>query len=107
MQSTLDLALETAKAAGATQILSLRVRVGAMTGVVPEALQFAFEVLREQTPAAQARLDIEMLVPKAWCGACQREFESSRWGVECPGCGQPSSDLRQGLELELASVEVE
>ena len=106
VQGALDVALETAKASAATQILCLRMRVGTMTGVVPEAMQFAFEVLREGTIAAEARLEIETIPASSWCVNCQCEFECVDWLHVCPKCQQPSSDLRRGLELELASMEV-
>jgi hydrogenase nickel incorporation protein HypA/HybF len=106
MQGTLDLALHTAKASDATRIDALRMRVGVMTGVVPEALQFAFEALREGTLAAEARLDVEFVPASCWCANCQMEFEVKGWLQECPTCHQTSGELRHGLELELASVEI-
>jgi hydrogenase nickel incorporation protein HypA/HybF len=106
MQGTLDLALETAKGSAATRIHSLRMRVGTMTGVVPEALQFAFEVLREGTIAAEARLDVETVPASGWCPECQAEFEVKEWLPACPKCARAAPDLRGGLELELASIEV-
>ena len=106
MQAALDLALEKAKASSASQIHWLRVRGGVMTGVVPEALQFAFEALREGTLAADAELQIETVSAAGWCAECACEFESVEWFQPCPKCGRSSSQLRRGLELELASMEV-
>jgi hydrogenase nickel incorporation protein HypA/HybF len=106
MQGTLDLALHTAQGSAATQIHSLRLRVGSMTGVVPEALQFAFEALSEGTLAAGARLDIEMVPASCWCADCQSEFDSTDWLQQCPKCHRTSAELRHGLELELASMEI-
>lgn len=106
MQSTLDLACHTAQASAATRIHALRMRVGAMSGLVPEALQFAFETLREGTLAGGARLEIEMVPASCWCADCQSEFECVDWLQECPQCHRVSNELRHGLELELASVEI-
>jgi hydrogenase nickel incorporation protein HypA/HybF len=106
IQNTLDLAVKSAQASGATQIHQVRLRVGAMTGVVPDALQFAFEVVRQDTMAAAARLEVETVPVTCWCARCQSEFPSADLLYECPQCGQISSELRRGLELELASLEV-
>jgi hydrogenase nickel incorporation protein HypA/HybF len=106
MQGALELALHTVQASAAKEIHSLHMRVGAMTGVVPDALQFAFEALREGTLAAGARLDVEMVPVSCWCAECQAEFESADWLQECPACHRPSMEIRHGLELELASVEI-
>ena len=106
IQNTLDLAVKSAQASGATQIHQLRLRVGAMTGVVPDALQFAFDVVRQGTMAADARLDVESVPATCWCAGCRTEFPSADLAYECPQCGQVSAELRRGLELELVSLEV-
>lgn len=40
-------------------IRSVRVRVGPLSGVVPDALAFAFDVAAAESPLAGARLEIE------------------------------------------------
>jgi hydrogenase nickel incorporation protein HypA/HybF len=40
-------------------VRSVRVRVGPLSGVVPHALAFAFEVAVDESPIAGARLEIE------------------------------------------------
>ena len=46
--------MDAARESGATQIHLLRMRVGRMTGVVQEALEYAFDVVRKGTMAASA-----------------------------------------------------
>jgi hydrogenase nickel incorporation protein HypA/HybF len=104
-QSTLDLAVAAARESGATQIHELRLRVGVMTGIVPEALMFAFEAVREGTIAETASLKVEMVPVTCWCTNCQIEFSSREMIYECPQCHQFKAELRHGLELELASLE--
>jgi hydrogenase nickel incorporation protein HypA/HybF len=106
MQSALDMALEKATASAVQRIHCLRLRVGEMTGVVPEALQFAFDVLREGTLASEARLEVESVPVRCWCATCQREFKPQDFLHECPECGHASQEVRSGLELELGSMEV-
>jgi hydrogenase nickel incorporation protein HypA/HybF len=106
VQSMLDMALEKAQASKATRIHRLRVRIGAMAGVVPEALEFAFEALREGTPAAHARLEIENVPVSYWCERCNAEFTPKDLLSDCPRCGQASGQMRAGLELDLVSIEV-
>ena len=106
MQSALSQALEEARRAGATRVEEIRLRIGVLSGVVPDALQFAFETLAEGTPAATAALTIESVPARFWCSACRQEFESERFSAECPGCHTVSNELRSGREMELASLEV-
>ena len=106
MQSTLETAAQKTRAAEATQIHRLKVRVGKLSGVVPEALRFAFDALKDKSLAAQADLEIEEISAACWCAGCAAEFETGDLKYECPRCHQPSGDLRRGRELELASLEI-
>ena len=106
MQSALETAEEKTRAAGGTQIHRLRVRVGALSGVVPEALRFAFEGLRDKTLAAGAEFEIELVPAVGWCPDCAAEFAAADLQYECPRCQQPSGQLRHGKEMELASLEI-
>jgi hydrogenase nickel incorporation protein HypA/HybF len=106
MQSTLDTAIRQARAAGATRVHVLRLRVGRLSGVVTDALEFAFEALRPGTAAADARLEIESTPAVLWCAVCQTEFESPEFLCECPVCGGVSGELRRGREMELVSLEI-
>jgi hydrogenase nickel incorporation protein HypA/HybF len=104
----IELAEEAARAAGASQIEVIRLEVGALAGVVPEALEFAFQGAREGTLAADATLDVTYLPALCHCAACDADFElDNRFGIaDCPTCGTPSADLRQGRELNLRDVAV-
>ncbi len=57
--SLLDLAAEHLARAGGTRILALRLEVGAISGVVPEALEAAFPLCAAGTPAEGADLRVE------------------------------------------------
>jgi hydrogenase nickel incorporation protein HypA/HybF len=106
MEEAVRMAVETAKASGASRILVLRLRVGALSGVVPEALQFAFDVVCHDTMAEGASLELESVPAACWCPDCRAEFECEDLMSECPRCHQPGGELRRGRELEIASVEI-
>lgn len=106
MESALNLALEQARQRGAQRVYVVRLRIGALSGVVPEALRFAFEALTPGTPAEGAELLIEEVPARFWCPNCQREFQAEDLLAECPGCRCPSGQLRAGREMELASLEL-
>lgn len=106
IQSTLTLAEQYARNAGAEGIIEIRLQVGQMTGVVPEALQYAFTILREGTLAEAAQLVVEYVSAVCWCATCRREFEAGGLFGVCPDCGTPSGEVRRGRELDLISMEV-
>jgi hydrogenase nickel incorporation protein HypA/HybF len=107
MQGALNQVLDAAQQAGASRVLEIRLRIGALSSVVPESLQFAFESVTEGTMAERAKLTIEHVPARFWCAACQQEFASTRLLALCPQCQQLSRELRAGREMELASIEVE
>ena len=106
--SMIDLAEEAARKEGASTIEAIHVEIGALSGVVPEALEFAFGGAREGTMAATARLEVTYLPAIAYCATCQSEFElDNRFGIAmCPTCDTPSADLRQGREMHVSHLEV-
>ena len=106
MQSTLDIAFEWAARNGADRIHRLGMRVGALSGVVPDALQFAFDVLKHDTPAETAQLEVEYVPLRIYCAACAREFTSDGFSTMCTDCGTFDTEIRQGRELEIAFVEL-
>ena len=106
LENTLELAVGYAQQQGASHIHRLTLRVGALSGVIPEALRFAFEIVVQGTMAAQAELVIEMLPAICYCADCDQDFQPTDYIYECPRCHQLSSQIRQGRDLELISLEV-
>lgn len=106
MAEAVRLAVESARARGASRIHELRLRVGTLSGAVPEALEFAFDAVTDDTVAQGASLVIETVPAKWWCGECAAEFGGDELLAECPRCGTWSGELRAGRELDIASIEV-
>ena len=106
MEEAVRMAVEAAQAAGAQRITGLRLRVGRLSGAVPEAMEFAWDVVRRDTIAEAAQLEIESIPAACWCASCQLEFEVLDFVNECPRCHQVSAELRRGRELEIAAVEL-
>ena len=106
MQSALDIAIDHAKQQNATRIHRISMRVGALSSVVPDSLEFAFEVVTQGTIAEGAKLEIERVAAVCYCPACQIEFEPKDVFYVCPQCGSLNVEVRKGRELELAYLEV-
>lgn len=107
MEGALSIALDRTQQAGGSRIFMIRLRIGVLSGVVPEALRFAFDCLATGTAAEGAELEIDRVPALFWCGNCLNEFQAEDMLTECPGCHEPSGELRAGKELELASLEIE
>lgn len=105
MERVLELACERAQAAGASRIHRIELRVGAISGVEPDSLEFAFEALKRNTPAQEADLVIEATPVMLRCDVCAQTFEPEAFRFLCPRCGGRTQVL-QGRELDLVRVEV-
>jgi hydrogenase nickel incorporation protein HypA/HybF len=89
------------------RVVAARVRIGALSGVVPEALRSAFGPAAEGTCATGARFDIEWVPVTVWCEACAAEVQPHEMSrLCCPACGQRTPRVVRGRELELVSLEV-
>jgi hydrogenase nickel incorporation protein HypA/HybF len=106
MQDTVIIATKQAREAGAHHIHRIMMQVGALSGAVPETLEFAFDIVAKGTMAEGAKLEIERVPLLCYCPACGQEFEPTDLVCECTRCGRPSVDIRRGRELQLTSLEV-
>lgn len=85
----------------------VRLEVGALAGVDPEAMAFGFEVVTRGTLADGARLEILPLPGQAWCLPCARTVEISQRFDACPYCGGYQLQVTGGAELRIKELEVE
>ena len=107
MESTLAIAVGEAEKQHARKITGLRMRVGEFSGVVVEALEFAFSALTPGTLAEGAVLQIDKVPLSCYCSTCRRDVALPTLAFECPVCGGSALEIRKGRELEIVSIEVE
>jgi hydrogenase nickel incorporation protein HypA/HybF len=90
---------------GDAQITRVVLEVGRLSGVVPEAVRFCFEVCTQGTALDGAVLEIVTLPGRARCSACATESEVEDLLAVCP-CGGISLEVTAGQELRIKEVEV-
>lgn len=106
-QNLIELVEREARLRKALAVTRVKISVGALIGVAPEALAFSFDVIKRETIAASAELEIEVVKLQGKCRAC---FMSAEVGPDfrllCPACQEPL-DIVAGRELQLDSIEFE
>jgi len=105
MMSILELATEKAAGAGASRILSITLEVGARSGVVVEALEFAFDAVTRGTMAEGARLTVDRIPYRGQCLSCGHQFDCDDF-IVCSQCGHFGKVI-SGRELKIKSIEVD
>lgn len=91
--------------AAGRRVCSVKLEVGALCAVVPDAMTFCFDLATEGTVAAGARLDIDMRPGLARCRSCAMEFELPDPILLCP-CGSADVEVTAGRDLRILSMEV-
>lgn len=91
----------------ATKIVGVRLKVGKLAGVVPEFLQSAFDSYKQDTIAAEAKLEMEEVSLKLRCRKCAAETEKEEYSLLCPSCGSSDLEIREGMELLLDKIDLE
>ena len=87
-----------------TRVLQVRLRIGELSGLVPQALEFAYDVAAQGTPLADAALVIERSPIVIACPACGPQVLASARDFHCPACGELCGDVIGGKELEVLDV---
>jgi hydrogenase nickel incorporation protein HypA/HybF len=89
------------------RLKSARVAVGRLRQVVPDAMQFAFASLLQDTPGAGSALVLRWIPIVLACPDCGWEGEVSEPPLWCRACNSTRADLRSGTELRLEELEIE
>ncbi len=81
--------------------------VGALAGVELDAMRFGFDVVKKDTLAENARLEIIRIPGQAWCHSCAKGVEIRQRFDACPHCGGYQLQVTGGEELRVKELEVE
>jgi hydrogenase nickel incorporation protein HypA/HybF len=105
--------------AGGRVVTRVDVRIGALRQVVPESLDFYFEIVSRDTACAGARLELELVEALMGCPTCGQEWDPAPRPVaghealapvlpvfRCPACERADAEVLRGDELEVESIEI-
>ncbi len=96
MQTALELAFTHARQAGASRIHQMTLRVGTLSGVVPDALRMAFDASTPGTVADGATLVVDEVAVRCRCEQCDEEFWPEDVIYLCSNCGTLNSRIEEG-----------
>jgi hydrogenase nickel incorporation protein HypA/HybF len=92
---------------GATRVSRIHLRLGPLCGVEAALLEQAFAYARAGTLASKATLAIDTLPIRVRCKVCGAESEAMANRLLCGHCGDWHTELLQGDEMLLTSLELE
>jgi hydrogenase nickel incorporation protein HypA/HybF len=102
-----DVAAAAAQRAGGGRIDVVHVRLGALAGVIREALHAAYPLACAGTPLAGSTLQIEEVPVAVACQPCgaTRPVRSVQ-ELCCAACGTPATEIVDGQDIEVVTLEV-
>jgi hydrogenase nickel incorporation protein HypA/HybF len=106
VMSVLDEVEASARRENASYVTRVYLRVGTMSGIAPEALQFAWSTARDNTMAAMADLVIDEVAATLDCPTCSSEQLATNGTLPlCTICGTVAP-VRRGRELHVYALDV-
>ena len=97
---------DAARAQGFARVRTVRLEIGQLAAVEPDALRFAFDVVTRGTLAEGAALDIVDVPGAAWCLKCGDTVPLAARGDACPQCGSYQLQVGAGTELRVKELEI-
>lgn len=98
-------AIVSERAAG-QKVTRVRLEIGRLSAIMPDAIRFCFKVCAENTPLADAALEIDEIPGRGRCSNCGAEVELLALVGRCPNCGTASLRMIAGQEMIIKEMEV-
>jgi len=106
-QSIVEIVEQTASANGSGRVRSIKLKIGELSGVVGDSLEFCFLAVTAGTKLEGARLDIEHVSLTAECRSCRQTFTVHNNVFFCPSCKSGDCSVVTGRELQVSEIELE
>jgi hydrogenase nickel incorporation protein HypA/HybF len=90
---------------GEAKVTRVRIVIGKLSGVVPDALSFCFDVCAAGTPLEGAVLELEEASARVHCRTCDAESLLDD-AIPLCRCGSADVEVLSGRELKIREVEV-
>lgn len=102
-----EICSEEASKSGADKVTGVEVEVGAVSGIIPEALEFSWDVATKGSLVEGADLRIIKIRASACCVHCSEKFELEDVFEPCPACNKFGNDILAGKELKIKAITIE
>lgn len=106
-ESVIRILEDEARRQGFSSVKVVRLEIGRLGHVEPEAMRFCFEAVKQGTLAGDARLEILTPPGQAWCMDCSKAVVMENRYDPCPACGGHRLQVTGGEEMRIKDLEVD
>lgn len=89
---------------GLTQVETIVLQVGELSGVVPHFVEECYPAAVYQTSLEQTKLKMEVIPGIVRCLDCGREFSGVQYNLKCPQCGSEHLEALSGREFIIKEI---
>ena len=102
----IEIAEEECLKSRASSIREINLKIGTLSGVVPDALEFALTEAVKGSLLQDANIHFKLVPGKAQCNNCKSIFPINQFYDLCPNCQNYKTTLLEGKELQIISIVV-
>jgi len=106
-ESLLQLIEDAANEQKFTRVKTVWLEIGQLACVEKESLCFYFDVVKQDSIAQQAKLEIIEIAGKGICNQCHHSILIASHYAACPQCGNYAVQITHGEEMRIRELEVE
>lgn len=105
-EGVLQIVEDVAQRDGFSRVTAVRLEIGRLSSIEPEALRFCFEAVVRGSVADGARLEIVDTPGAGWCLHCSETVAIGALYDPCPQCGGYQVQPTGGTEMRVMDLEV-
>ena len=106
-QGLLKICLDEGKKHNIKKIKKINVKVGELTGLVPNCITYYFDIVAKGTIVEGAEILVEKIPVAIKCNGCQYEGVLPKGEYFCPSCKSNKYKIINGREFYLDTMEVD
>jgi hydrogenase nickel incorporation protein HypA/HybF len=106
-ESIVEMIEEESRNRGFSQVRVVRLEIGALSHVEPEAIRFCFESVARGGVTEDAKLEIILVPGEGWCLDCGKTVALGERFGSCPDCGGHHVQVTGGEDMRVKELEVD
>ena len=106
-QQIFNLALHHAQGTGASRVTDLHLKIGALSTIMDDAVQFYWDNICQGTICEAAILHFQRIPARLLCQDCNQEYGFDNELTACPHCQSIHVKILAGQEFQLTSIDIQ